>query len=101
MDLQTTIEFIRDHRKDLTLFNLTGDRAIVDELASYFRTQNLRIRSVRTASGRPREIAVLGSRGEVLERVEVSLLRELVDSDPTASDKTYRSPAGSTRLSGQ
>ncbi|MFC6722745.1 DICT sensory domain-containing protein [Halobacteriaceae archaeon SHR40] len=85
MDLSRAIEYIQHHRKDLTLFNL-ADPSVAGELASLFRTQNLRIRTARTASGRPREVAVLSSASRVLAVVDVAELRELVSTVPTARD---------------
>jgi DICT domain-containing protein len=85
MDLHRAIEYIRDHRKDLTLFNL-DDPSVAEDLASLFRAQNLRIRTARTASGRPRELAVLGWASDVLAIVDVAKLRELAGTVPTARD---------------
>ena len=85
MDLSRAIEYIQHHRKDLTLFNL-ADPSVAGELASLFRTQNLWIRTARTASGRPREVAVLSSASRVLAVVDVAELRELVSTVPTARD---------------
>lgn len=85
MDLNRAIEYIQGHRKELTLFNL-DDTSVAGELASLFQTQNLRIGTARTASGRPREIAVLSSASGVLAVVDIAELRELVSSVPTARD---------------
>jgi DICT domain-containing protein len=85
MDLSRAIEYIRGHRKDLTLFNL-DDPSVAGELADLFQAQNLRIRTARTASGRPREVAVLSSARDVLAVVAVAELRELVGTVPTARD---------------
>jgi len=85
MDINRAIEYIRGHRKELTLFNL-DDPSVAGELASLFETQNLRIGTARTASGRPREVAVLSSASGVLAVVAVAELRELVSGVPTAAD---------------
>ena len=85
MDLTQAIEYIQDHRKDLTLFNL-GEPSIAEELRSFFSTQNLRIQTAGTASGRPRALAILSSGRTILAIVDVSVLRELTESVPRASD---------------
>lgn len=85
MNLKEAIEYVQGHRKDLVLFNL-GDPSVAGELAAYFESQNVRIQTAETVSGRPRELGVLTSGREFLTIVDVAMLRELVASVPTARD---------------
>ena len=85
MDLNRAIEYIRAHQKDLILFNL-DEQSVVGELADLFETQNVRIRAARTASGRPREVAVLSAASGVLATVDVADLRELISAVPATGD---------------
>lgn len=80
MGLIKIIEFIRSLEKELALINHDPSDPIQDQLKAHFATQNVRIRSYRTASGRPTDIAVLSSDDEVLEITTVDTLRELVES---------------------
>ncbi|WEL18361.1 MULTISPECIES: DICT sensory domain-containing protein [unclassified Halorhabdus] len=79
MTLARIVEAIHDHEKELTLFNCDRDDPIADDLAEFFRTQNVRIRTAKTASGQPAEIAVLSDRDRVRSVVAVSTLRDLLD----------------------
>lgn len=88
MDLRQSLELIREHEKDLVLFNLPPGDTIVDDLRAYFRTQNVHVTAERTASGRPTDLAVLSSRDSVLAVFRVSTLRELLDRTPTGPDET-------------
>lgn len=67
------------------MFNADPDDPIVDDLASYFAAQNVRVGAASTASGAP-EIAALSDAETVLETVAVPTLRELVGGAPTEPD---------------
>ena len=77
MTLRSAIEFARRLKKELVLVNTEPDDPVVDRLRAHFDTQNVEISTVRTASGTPREIAILSGRRVVLATVDVSVLREL------------------------
>jgi hypothetical protein len=87
MDLRDSIEYIRNHEKELHLFNLAQTDAIREDLRAYFQTQNVRIIDDRTASGKPKDVAVLSNATEVLALVDVSTLRELLEGVPTGTDE--------------
>ncbi|WP_181684595.1 DICT sensory domain-containing protein [Halorhabdus salina] len=78
MDLHGCIEAINNHEKELVLFNVAEGDRLGDHLADFFDTQNVRISSVQTASGRPADVAVLSAVDGVLAVLDGSLLRELV-----------------------
>jgi len=64
------------------VFNTVEPDRIRAELAAYFETQNVRVRTERTASGRPVEVAVLSAGDEVLEVLDADLLRGFVEHAP-------------------
>jgi DICT domain-containing protein len=86
MDLQGCIEAINDHEKELVLFNVGDDDRLAAHLSDFFETQNVRISTAGTASGRPAEIAVLSAIDGVLAVLEVSHLRQLVTETNVGSD---------------
>ncbi|MFW6436031.1 MAG: DICT sensory domain-containing protein [Halococcoides sp.] len=92
MSLLSTVEAIESLEKELRLFNLPPASRIAERLEDFFETQNVRIRTARTASGRP-EIAVLSRPDAVIALVEVDRLRELVDEGPPDSDLGIRDEA--------
>lgn len=79
MTLRQLIGAITDLEKELTVFNTVEPGRLREELAAYFRTQNVRIRTERTPSGRPTEVAVLGTDDAVLEVLDAGLLRGLLN----------------------
>lgn len=85
MNLSRSIEWIRDHEKDLSLFNIEPDDRIADSLRTYFGTQNVGITVRQTPSGAPEDLAVLSDATGVLALVDVSTLREMTDGVPTGS----------------
>ncbi len=97
MGLRDSIEYIRDHEKELRLFNVDPADTIHEELGAFFNTQNVRITVNRTASGKPEELAVLSNATEVLAVVDVSTLRELLEDVSTGTgdlgiaDREYES----------
>ncbi|AWB28029.1 DICT sensory domain-containing protein [Halococcoides cellulosivorans] len=93
MSLRLIVEAIESLEKDLTLFNLPPASRIAERLERFFETQNVRIRTAQTASGRPEEIAVLSRPEAVIALVEVDRLRELVDEGPPDSDLGIRDGA--------
>jgi len=86
MTLSGIIEAINEHEKELRLFNCDSGGSIADDLAEYFRTQNVRIRTETTSSGRPADVAILSNRESVLSVVTVSTLEELLDGVATDRD---------------
>ncbi|WP_136688542.1 DICT sensory domain-containing protein [Halorhabdus amylolytica] len=86
MTLAQIVEAIHDHEKELTLFNCALDDPIAADLATFFGTQNVRIRTVSTSSGRPADVAVLSDRDRVRSIVAVPTLRELLEGVPPGAD---------------
>lgn len=80
MGLRQLIEFIQTLEKELALINVDSAESMEQQLAEYFDTQNVRIRSYRTSSGTPADTAVLSTDNEVLEMISIETLRGLVDS---------------------
>ncbi|QGN07015.1 histidine kinase [Halorhabdus sp. CBA1104] len=78
MDIHGCIEAINNHEKELVLFNVGNEDRLGEHLADFFETQNVRISTARTASGRPAEVAVLSAVDGVLAVLDGSLLRQLV-----------------------
>jgi hypothetical protein len=87
MDIRECIEFIRYNEKELRLFNGDPTDSLRADLETYFQTQNVRITESRTASGAPKDIAVLSNSAEVLAVVDVSTLRALLEDVPTGVDE--------------
>ncbi|WP_299270642.1 DICT sensory domain-containing protein [Halorientalis sp.] len=79
MDLRGCIEFVRQFRKELVLFNVRGDDAMEESLAAHFDSQNVVVTARRTASGAPENVAVLSDRDGVLATVDLETLRGLCD----------------------
>ena len=86
MDIRECIEFIRYTEKELCLFNVDPTDPLRADLEIYFETQNVRITERRTASGAPRDIAVLSNTAEPLAVLDISTLRALLDAVPIAAD---------------
>lgn len=86
MDLRESIEWIRHHEKELALFNIEPTDPVPDTLRTYFETQHVEITVRQTASGAPRDVAVLSDATGVLTLVDVSTLREITETDHTGSD---------------
>jgi DICT domain-containing protein len=82
MTLRQLIGAITELEKELTVFNTVEPGRLQGELAAYFRTQNVRIRTERTPSGRPVDVAVLSDDDAVVEVLDVGLLRGLLDHSP-------------------
>ena len=82
MTLRRLIGSVKDHEKELAVFNTIEPDQLREELAAYFETRNVQVRTERTASGRPVEVAVLSTDGEVLEVLDADLLRGLLDHSP-------------------
>lgn len=80
MTLRRMIEFIKSHQKELILFNIPESDSLAIDIAERFRTQNVRIHTERTASGKPR-IAVLSDDESVLGVESISTLQEVLDPD--------------------
>jgi hypothetical protein len=59
MTLRQLIGAIAGLRTELTVFNAVEPERLRGRLATYFRTQNVQVRTERTPSGRPAEVAVL------------------------------------------
>jgi len=78
MNLRDSIEFIRQHEKELRLFNVDPADVIHEALRTYFETQNVRITVDRTGSGKPEAVSVLSNATGVLAVVKVATLRELL-----------------------
>jgi hypothetical protein len=85
MDLRETIEYIRGREKELCLFNTDSSDPVHEELGTFFETQNVRIAVDRTASGKPDGVAILSDATGVLEIVDVTTLRELLDNVPAGA----------------
>lgn len=85
MTLRDCLEQIRRLEKELILFNVVSSDPIDEHLATYFSTQNVSISTTQTASRQP-TTAVLSNDREVLVRVDIETLRELVDYSPAQSD---------------
>lgn len=83
MNLVECIEAIKQHEKELVLFNLQTKASIIEDLRAYFEIQNVRITTATTASGRPADIAVLSNKETVLTLVDVALLQKLLDHTQT------------------
>lgn len=86
-DLRDSIEYIKDHEKELCLFNVNSTDTIHDGIKAHFGTLNVRITGGRTVSGAPKEIAVLSNETEVLALVDVATLRQLLEDAPTGPDQ--------------
>ncbi|MFB6298593.1 MAG: DICT sensory domain-containing protein [Salinirussus sp.] len=87
MDLRDSIRVVRDHEKELRLFNVDPTDTIHEDLGTYFQTLNVRITAGRTASGAPEGVAVLSSPTDVLAVVDVATLRELLEDVPTGASE--------------
>lgn len=86
-DLRESIECIRNHEKELRLFNVDSTDAVSEALRRYFEILNVRVTVGQTASGEPADVAVLSNETEVLAVVEVATLRELLEDVPTGPDQ--------------
>lgn len=82
MTLRRLIGSVKDHEKELAVFNTIEPDRLREELAAYFETRNVRVRTERTASGRPVEVAVLSTDEGLLEVLDADLLRGLLDHSP-------------------
>lgn len=88
MNLSRCLEFINQHEKELTLVNCESADSLADDLRMYFDTQNVRIRTVSTASQAPTDIAVLSGSDSVLTIVSTTLLRQLLAEVPAGTDNS-------------
>lgn len=86
MFLSQIIQAITEHEKELTLVNCDSADSIAEDLESYFQSQNVRISTATTASGRPADVVVLSRREGVLSVTSSSTLRELLREVPTGDD---------------
>jgi hypothetical protein len=95
MDLRSSIKCIKNHEKELRLFNVDPTDAVYEDLRTYFETLNVRITVGQTVSGAPEGFAVLSNATEVLAVVDVATLRELLEEIPAGigglgiADKKY------------
>jgi DICT domain-containing protein len=87
MDLRGTLAFVRSLEKELALVNVEGSSGLRETLEAFFRTQNVRVTTARTASGRPSGLAVLSTDDEVLTTADAGRLRRLV-SDAQFDDRS-------------
>jgi DICT domain-containing protein len=78
MSLSNVINYVKENEKTLVVFNPPPDSTLVSDLRDYFHTQNVRVTSQQTASGEPKNVAVLRLNDEVLSAVPVSQLQGLV-----------------------
>jgi DICT domain-containing protein len=83
MDLRSSIAWVKRHEKELRLFNVDPTDTIHEELETYFRTQNVRITAGQTASESPEDVGVLSDESAVLAVVDVSMLRRLLEEEPS------------------
>ena len=95
MDLRSSIECIKNHEKELRLFNVDPTDTVYEDLRTYFETLNVRITVGQTVSVAPEGFAVLSNATEVLAVVDVAILRELLEEIPAGigglgiADKKY------------
>lgn len=64
------------------MFNAGDADRLRRELAASFETQNVRVTTRRTTSGRPTDVAVLSGADSVLEVLDVDLLWDFLGHDP-------------------
>ncbi|AWB27654.1 DICT sensory domain-containing protein [Halococcoides cellulosivorans] len=83
MRLREIVDYVESMEKQLVLFNLPDASRIDERLEDFFETQNVRVRTARTASGRPANVAVLSDRDGVRAIVTVDRLRDLVEEGPS------------------
>ena len=79
MSLSEFIDYVTSKQKTLVVFNPASDSTLVDDLRSYFATQNVTVRGKQTVSGDPDGVAVLRLDGEILASVPTAHLTELLD----------------------
>ncbi|MFB6299737.1 MAG: DICT sensory domain-containing protein [Halobacteriales archaeon] len=84
MALSEIIESVESDRKTLTVYNPT-DSDLIEQLRSYFDSQNVEITTDEIPDGAPESFAVLSEDGEFLTSINLSALRGLVgqDASPT------------------
>ena len=83
MTLRQLVGAIRNRERELVVFNAGDADRLRRELAASFETQNVRVTTRRTASGRPTDVAVLSGADSVLEILDVDLLWDFLDHDPS------------------
>ena len=83
MTLRQLVGAIRSRERELAVFNAGDVDRLRRELAASFETQNVRVTTRRTPSGRPTDVAVLSTDDEVLEVVDAGFLRDFLDHDPS------------------
>jgi hypothetical protein len=88
MTLQDVIADVEDQRKTLTLFNPGPDGTLERDLAAYFDSQNVEIRSEVTETGHPEGFAVLSQGDTYLTSVSTDGLREYLTANPAGGDET-------------
>jgi DICT domain-containing protein len=93
MGLGEFIEFVQECHTEIVLFNLDPGDEIAADLATGLETWNVTIETARTASGTPRNVAVLSTDGQMRSVVDVTPLRQLFEdgspSDATGTDAEY------------
>ncbi|WP_311173194.1 DICT sensory domain-containing protein [Halobellus ordinarius] len=84
MGLRRILTFVKTLEKELAFFNINPGDPIVDEVETYFETQNLRVTVRETSSGAPTDLAILSREQSVLAVLAVETLRNLVAGAPPA-----------------
>jgi DICT domain-containing protein len=87
MSLASVIQDVEAREKTLTVFNPSPGGEIVSRLSAYFETQNVRVESEQTSSGRPGGFAVLSDEHVVLASTSEETLEELLDGAPLETDE--------------
>lgn len=86
MTLASVIEDVEAREKTLTVFNPSSGSTLVSRLSEYFETQNVRVVSKRTSSGRPSGFAVLSDQDNLLASASQETLEELLDGAPLETE---------------
>jgi DICT domain-containing protein len=92
MTLRDCLEQIRQLEKELVVFNVASPDPIDDQLSTYFATQNVSVSTAQTASRKPLT-AILSDDTNVLRRIDIETLRELVDRSSSHSENVGISDA--------
>lgn len=83
MTLRRLVRAVEDRQKELVVFNTVEPDRLCGELSAAFETQNVRVTTHRTPSGRPTDVAVLSTGNELLERLDADFLRGFIDHSPS------------------
>ncbi|MDY6818698.1 MAG: DICT sensory domain-containing protein [Halobacteriales archaeon] len=82
MALSEIIESIQSDQKTLTVYN-HPDSELIEQLRSYFDSQNVEITTDETPDGAPKSFAVLSEDGQFLTSIGLETLEGLVGQDAT------------------